>query len=571
MARRVTKAAPAPAGALARVDAYAADVLAGRIVVGPLVRLAAERHVRDRRDARRLGLTFDDAAATHAIAFIETLLRLPDTSDAHGDPKPFHLEPWQVFIVGSLFGWKWTTSGHRRYRNAYIEVGKGNGKTPLLAAIGLYGLLMDGQKAPEIYAAAADRDQAMILYRDAVRMAQASPAIAGRIRFAGIEHVHNMAYGLGFFRAFSREQSAKSGTRPHMGLIDEVHEHPNADIVNKIRAGAKGNLDALFAEITNSGTDRTSICFQHHEHSRRILERVLDDDRWFAYVCTLDAGDDPLDDPTCWIKVNPNLGVSIQREYLADQVSAAKHIPAETNTVLRLNFCVWTQTYTRAIDLGAWHKCQPRPPAADLLGVPCFGGLDLGQSDDFSAWILIWTLDDGRVAVVPRFWIPRATLDAYPHRPYAEWQRAGLLTITEGPTTDYDLIERDVLNDCRAHGVRVVAYDKRFAEQLAQHLIGAGVDMIDQAQGFQLTEAIRRKGELITAGLLCHGADPILAWMAANYVVRTGHHGDLRPDKEHAADKIDGQVALDMALAVWIRQPVAPTPSYDMIFFGGGT
>jgi phage terminase large subunit-like protein len=573
MAKRLTegRATPRTPTDTHRVDTYAADILAGRILAGPLVRLAAERHVRDRRDARRLGLTFDAAAADHVITFIETLIRLPDTSDAHGDARPFRLEPWQAFIVGSLFGWKWTTSGRRRFRNAYIEVGKGNGKTPLLAAIGLYGLLMDGQKAPEIYAAAADRDQAMILFRDAVRMAQASPAIASRVRFAGIEHVHNMAYGLGFFRPFSREQSAKSGTRPHMGLIDEVHEHPNADIVNKIRAGAKGNLDALFPEITNSGTDRTSICFQHHEHSRRVLERILDDDRWFAYVCTLDDGDDPLVDPSCWIKVNPNLGVSIHHEYLADQVSAAKNIPAETNTVLRLNFCIWTQTYTRAIDMGAWHRCPPRPPAADLLGAPCYGGLDLGQSDDFSAWIRIWTLDDGRVVVVPRFWIPRGTLEAYPHRPYAEWERAGLLTITEGPTTDYDAIEDTIETDARDAGVRMIAYDKRFAEQLAQHLIGAGLDMVDQAQGFQLSEAIRRKNELITAGLLCHGADPILTWMAANYVIRTGHHGDMRPDKEHALDKIDGQVALDMALAVWIRQPVTPPASYEMFFFGGGT
>ena len=409
----------------------------------------------------------------------------------------------------------------------------------------------------------------MILFRDAVRMA-ASPALAGRSRYSGIEHVHNMAYGLGFFRPFSREQSAKSGTRPHMGLIDEVHEHPNADIVNKIRAGAKGNLDALFPEITNSGSDRTSICWQHHEHSRRVLDRTVTDDRWFAYVCTLDDGDDPLADPACWPKVNPNLGVSIQREYLADQVSAAKNIPAETNTVLRLNFCVWTQTYDRAIDMAAWYRCPPRPPPADLIGVPCYGGLDLGQSDDFSAWIRIWTLDDGRVAVVPRFWIPRSTLEAYPHRPYGEWLRAGLLTITDGPTTDYDTIEATVLADCQTDGVRVVAYDKRFAEQMAQHLIGAGLDLIDQAQGFQLSEAIRRKNELVTAGLLCHGGDPILAWMAANYVVRRGHHGvDMRPDKEHAADKIDGQVALAMALAVWIRQPQTPAPGFQMFFVDG--
>lgn len=530
-------------------------MLKGRIVAGPQVRLACERHERDRKNEKAKGFTFNEEAADHAIDFIERWVRLPDTSDEDGNARPFILQPWQVFIVGSLFGWKWT-SGYRRFRNAFIEIGKGNGKTPLLAAIGLYGLMMDGQKAPEIYAAAADRDQAMIMFRDAVRMADASPEIAKRIRKTGIEHVTNLAYGLGFFRPFSREQSSKSGTRPHMGLIDEVHEHPNADIVNKIRAGAKGNMDALFPEITNSGWDRTSVCWQHHEHSRRIVEQTVEDERWFAFVCSLDDGDDPLVDESCWPKVNPNLGVSIQPEYLRDQVSAAKHIPVEKNTVLRLNFCVWTQQQTRAIDMVKWRACRPFPAESELLGKPCFGALDLGQTDDFTAWLRLWDLEDGRVAVKVRFFLPRVALEKYPHRPYAQWEDADILEITEGDTTDYDLVEAAVLADCQAAGVRLVAYDKRFAEQLAQHLLGAGVTMIDQPQGFQLNEAIRRKGELIVSGELCHGGNAILSWMADNYVVREGLKGDVRPDKERAAEKIDGQVALDMALAIWVRQPV---------------
>jgi phage terminase large subunit-like protein len=551
-----------------RVHAYARDVLRGRIVVGPLVALACERHERDRRDGPKRGITFNAAAADHTIEFIERWCRLPDTADANGDPRVFTLEPWQAFIVGSLFGWM-LARGHRRFRNAYIEVGKGNGKTPLLAAIGLYGLTMDGQIAPQIYAAAADRDQAMVMYRDAVRMVDASPALAARIQKAGIQQVHNMSYGLGFFRPFSREQSAKSGTRPHMGLIDELHEHPNAETVNKIRAGAKGNLDAMFPEITNSGSDRTSICFQHHEHSRHVLDGTVEDDRWFAYVCGLAEGENPLDDETCWIKANPNLGISIQREYLQDQVSAARNIPGETNTVLRLNFCVWTQQHTRAIDMDAWRGCEPPPPDDALVGVPCFGGLDLGMSDDFTAWIRIWPLDDGRVVVKARYWLPEIALTKYPHRPYSQWKRRGLLAVTEGLTTDYDTVERAVAEDCHRDGVRSVAYDKRFAEQLAQHLIGEGIDMIDQPQGFQLTEAIRRKGELVAARVLCHGGDEILAWMAANYVIRHGLRGDYRPDKDKAADKIDGQVALDMALAIWIRQPNTPPPAYQVLVFGG--
>lgn len=551
-----------------RVHQYARDVLDGRIVVGPLVKLACERHERDLEQAKKQGFHFDEEAADHVMGFIERWVRLPDTSDDDGNPKPFLLESWQAFIIGSLFGWRWE-SGYRRFRNAYIEIGKGNGKTPLLAAVGLYGLLMDGQRAPEIYAAASDRDQAEIMYRDAVRMAQSSPELSKRIRFSGIEHVHNMAYRLGFFRAFSREQSAKSGTRPHMGLIDELHEHPNADIVNKIRAGAKGNMDAMFPEITNSGFDRTSICWQHHEHSRRIVERTVEDDRWFAYVCTLDEGDDPLKDESCWPKVNPNLGVSIHPEYLRDQVSAAKNIPSETNTVLRLNFCIWTQAQTRAIDMASWRGCQARPDDAQLVGKPCYGAFDLGMSDDFSAWVRIWDLLDGRIAVKVRFWLPESALEKYPHRPYSVWKSAGLLTVTQGNTTDYTVVQTTILEDCQRSAVREVGYDPRFAEQMAQNLMGAGVTMVTQPQGYQLNEAIKRKLELIVRGVLCHGDNTILTWMADNYVLMPGRNQEVRPAKEKAADKIDGQVALDMAIAAWIRQEKKPEPQYQMIVVGG--
>ncbi len=553
-----------PSRKLHRTHQYARDVLKGKIVAGPLVKAACERHERDGKEAKAKGFRFDDVTATHAMDFIEKWVRLPDTSDAQGNAKAFILQPWQAFIVGSLFGWRWE-SGYRRFRNAYIEIGKGNGKTPMLAAIGLYGLLMDGQKAPEIYAAAADRDQAMIMFRDAVRMVDASPELQRRIKRTGIEHVTNLAYGMGFFRPFSREQGSKSGTRPHMGLIDELHEHPNAEIVNKMRAGAKGNQDALFAEITNSGTDRTSVCYQHHEHSKRIVEGTVEDERWFAYVATLDEGEDPLADESCWPKVNPNLGVSIHREYLRDQVSAAKHIPAETNTVLRLNFCIWTHAHVRFLDIPKWHACAGQVAVSDLIGAPCYAGLDLGQSDDFSAFVRVWQLDDGRFWMVPTFWIPSAAL-LKPNRPYAEWQRAGALTVVDGDVIDYGSVEADVQRLCLESKVREVAYDQRFAEQMAQNLTGTGLTMVNTPQGFQLTEALRKLSDLVANGLLVHDGNPVMGWMAANLVVRQGRNGEMRPDKDKAAEKIDGQVAFVMALDIVVRQ--SGVPQYQMLVLG---
>lgn len=528
------------------VDRYARDVLKGKIVAGPLVRLACERHQRDVAAKRWV---FDGRRADHIIEFFAEFLRLPDTVTPDGDPAPFKLEPWQVFTVGSLFGWV-DADGGRRYREGFVETGKGSGKTPLLAGIGLYGLVMDGERAAEIYSAAVDRDQATIMFRDAKRICEASPELAGRIK----SNVGNLSYEptMSFFRPFSREQGQKSGTRPHMALIDEVHEHPTGEIINKMRAGVKKRRQPLVLEITNSGFDRTSICWEHHEHARKVLERTVEDERFFAFVCGLDEGDDPLTDESCWPKANPAIGVTVTRDYLRRQVENAKNIPAETNTVLRLNFCVWTQSDKRFFGPGDWDRCKVAVSDAEMVGKPCYGGIDLGESDDLSAWAIVWDLQDGRLAVRVRFWTPEASVQKFKDRPYPQWVRAGWLELTDGNTTDYDLIERAIQTDCERYGVGEVRYDKRFAAQMALHLQAAGIEMIDQPQGYQLNESIKRLSEAVAGRTLCHDGNPVLASHADNFVTRTGLNQEQRPDKPNAKGKIDGVVALLQALAAFI-------------------
>ena len=200
---------------------------------------------------------------------------------------------------------------------------------------------------------------------------------------------------------------------------------------------------------------------------------------------------------------------------------------------------------------------------ADLVGVPCFGGLDLGQTDDFTALVLVFLLPDGRVAVRARYWLPASALKAYPLRPYDVWRRQGILTVNAGTATDLDLVEEETRAWCEAYGVRELAYDARFATQLAQHLQGAGVTVIDSPQGFQLNEPLRKLMELVQQGRLAHGGDPILTWMASNMVVRTGTRGEIRPDKDAVKDKIDGMVALAMALGRAIRHTAGESAYSD--------
>ena len=322
----------ADVGAATAVHDYARAVIAGEMVANRYVRLACERHLADLETAAERGLRFDEEKAGRALHFF-SFLRL---AEGPFEGRPFELRPWQAFIVGSLFGWytldadgEWV----RRFRNAYVETGKGSGKTPLAAGIGLYGMVADDEGAPEIYSAAAARDQANILWTDARRMVEKSPVLRERVEVGA--HGLAMPSRNASFRPVSEAKNLH-GKRPHVVLIDEEHAHPSGEVIDAMRAGTKGRRNALIVRITNSGFDRHSVCWADHEYSTNVLEGILVDDAWFAFVCGLDSCDEhrpggaPVDgcpgcdqwtDERVWLKANPNLGVR-----------ACSRIPVRTST-----------------------------------------------------------------------------------------------------------------------------------------------------------------------------------------------------------------------------------------------
>mgnify|MGYP002700531782 CR=1 FL=1 len=553
-----------------RADLYARRVCGdttagGAIIAGPLVRLACRRHLNDRDRARKASSEweFSDQLADKVINFFELVIRLPDTTDEHGQPPPFILEPFQAFIVGSLFGWINRSTGRRRFREAYISTGKGSGKSPLAAGLAWFGLLGDGELAPEVYVAATTRVQAQVVYRMAENMRLVSPEILGS---GVIKTQNNLGYNLGFIRSYSRDQGRLSGPLPSLAILDEVHEHPNGDICNLLIAGFKRREQPLAFLITNAGFDRTSFAWYRQEHAERVLTGIVTDDHLFAYVCALDKGDDPLNDPSVWPKTNPLMPISPSVTYLQDRVSAAKNIPTDAAKVMRLNFCQWTQQETRAIDMSAWDLCRGLVDRAELTGVPCFGGLDLGQVDDFTSFARVWMLPDGRIAVSAHHWLPEAAILKYPSRPYDAWRRQGLLTITQGDSTDFSQVRADVAALCADAGtVAEVAFDPYVARETATGLEGHGVQMVEQPQGFTLNEATGRLLEAVASGQIHHGGDEILGWMASNLTVRHAQDGRIRPDKQRSGEKIDGIVAVIMALGRAILQPVVdPDTSYEI-------
>jgi phage terminase large subunit-like protein len=578
------------------VTQYATRVIAGEEIASRLVRQACARHLADLQAQAAKRLVWKADKAQRAIDFFAEVLFLPENTDADDDvsatvatdPLPFVLAPWQAFIVGSLFGW-YTASGFRRFREAYIETSKGAGKTPLGAGIMLYLLVADGERGAQVFLAAVSREQAGYAWKDCRAMVQASPellALFGADGFRANELI--VPEDGSFLRPVSSEKRGLDGKRVHGALVDELHEQPTPIVVNKMRAGTKGRRNALIVKTTNSGFDRTSVCWYHHEYSRKVLDGTVGNETWFAYICGLDPCDAcvaagkwfPSDDcATCddwrtegphWLKANPNLGVSLSWQYVRERVEQAKGMPTEVSDVLRFNFCVWTQGASRAIDMGRWAGCLPVPSESELVGAECFGCLDLGETDDFTAWGPLWVLKDGRVAIRLHYFIPSDALEKYPNRPYPAWQRAGVLTVTDGPVTDYEKVRERIRAEYKALGMQSVFYDTKTARETAQILMGDGLDMVPMTQGFALSEAVRRMLALIISGQLCHGNEQVLTWMASNTVVIDGAKGEKRIDKQRSPEKIDGIAALVMGIeGAIVRRERTPGPQYQMLVFGG--
>lgn len=526
------------------VTTYAEDVLAGRIVAGPYVRLACERHLRDLDLGPARGLNFNEDKANRVFTFFEKFLLLSEGEHAG---KPFILQPWQKFILGSLFGWE-GADGYRRFRKFYGEIGKGAGKSPLAAGIGLYGLIADDEPGAEIYAAAVTRDQAGIMFTDAKRMVAASPYLQQRID----EGVNNLAYlsQNSFFRPVSSEARSLDGKRVHMALIDEVHEHRTPMVIQKMQAGTKGRRQPLIVEITNSGWDQTSICWQHHQYSVNVLEQVTDDDGWFAYVCALDKNDD-WTDPSVWIKGNPNLGVSVTQRYLEEQVREAQAMPAQQNIVKRLNFCIWTEQAERWIDMSQWDACAGEPDVQ--FGDECFVGLDFASTVDLSAAVAAFPRNDGTYDVLCRFWRPEDTVIEAEKRdgvPYRLWAEQGYLELTPGTMMSDADIADDLLDWSAGWNVREYPYDRFNASGAAGRIQLAGGTVVTMNQGPEGMSAPCHLLEgLLASGKLRHGGHPILRWMASQMMVKYGANDSIRPWKPHGSGiRNDGIVALLMAL-----------------------
>lgn len=532
------------------VTDYAERACDGREVVGPHVRDACARHLRDLSEGPKRGIRWDLDEALEAFRFYREILRL---NGGEFEGRAFELHPSQQFIVGSLFGWK-APDGYRRFRVAYIEEGKGNGKSPLVAGIGLKMLVADGEQRAEVYAAATKKDQAQILFRDAVAMVDQSPELDKALdRAGGKGREWNISDPItsSFFRTVASDD-AQSGPRPHCALLDEVHEHRSGLMIEMMRAGTKWRRQALIILITNSGTNRDSVCWEYHEYGRKVCGGLEENDGFFAYICALDDGDDPFKDTRCWVKANPLLGVTFQPKYLEEQILEARGMPSKESKVRRLNFCQWVESSSNPwLSPDVWMSALEPYDAELLLGRRCFGGLDLSSTTDITAFVLLFEPTEADPVWRTRcwFWVPEQTLFDR-NENYAKWRAAGWITATPGAAVNKLFVLAALVDACSRYDVQGIAYDRWRIEDLKSLMSNEGVELPLHAfgQGFKdMAPAVDEFERLLISGELRHDGNPVMTSHAANAVIDSDPAGNRKPHKARSYGHIDGVTAAVMA------------------------
>ena len=512
-----------------------------------------------------------------AIEFFPDVLRL-----AVGifEGQVFTLHPSQKFIVGSLFGWK-KADGFRRFRRAYIEQGKGNGKTPLAAGIGMYCLVADSEPGAEVYAAASMKSQAMYIFRAAVAMWRQSPALSRRLTPSGGNPIWNLAdlKTGSFFRPISTEEG-HSGPLPSCALCDEIHEHRDGRVIEMLERGFKSRRQPLLLMITNSGSDRNSACWAEHRHGVRVAagSRVAEkdpayvgeviDDTTFSFICGLDPDDDPLEDPTCWIKANPLLGITMPVEELARAVKQARDLPGKLNNILRLHFCMWTDAETAWMGRAALEACLADFDPADHAGREVHIGLDLSATQDLTAMAFVVPTgrDDGGRTTFDAWveaWTPRETMAERAIRdqtPYDLWERDGWLNATPGKVIGFDFVAARLAEYVGLYDIRALAYDtygfnRHFEPELDR--MGLTLPIVEHPQGG------KKKGS--DSGLWMPGSKLTLEALILDRRIRLRRSpllvaacmfastegdafGNFWFSKRRAAGRIDALVALAMAI-----------------------
>lgn len=526
------------------VTAYAREVVAGKALAGELHRLACQRHLDDLGAAKGRGLKWHPDMAAEAVEFVSHLKHYK----GEWAGRPLSLSPFQLFVVGSLFGWQ-NNAGLRRYRQAFVELCRGQGKSTLAAAIAILGGFFDGEAGAESYCVATKRDQAKIVFETVRRMVLASPSLRKRL---GVQlyNIHDLKTA-SKLEPLGADADTLDGLRPQVVIADEIHAHRSSAVVDVMLTGMGTRRQPMLFEITTAGVGRENVWWKHREYSEKVLRGLVEDDTWFAFIACADAGDDWTLEDT-WRKANPNYGVSVKPEYIKAQCRKAQAMPSFQNAFRRLHCGQLVEQAERWIDMRVWDACAGPVDEEELRGRPSYWGLDLASTRDTTALVGVFPDDAGGYDVVSRFFVPldgarqRAERD---RAPYPEWIDAGHMVGTEGNVTDYDVVREHIKELADKFDIRAIAYDRWNATQLITQLQNDGAECVPFGQGYKdMSPAAKALEVALLSGNIRHGGHPVLSWQANNVAIERDAADNIKPSKDKSTERIDGIVALCMAL-----------------------
>ena len=494
---------------------------------------------------------YDKAKADFAVEFIECLKHTKGIWAG----KPFELIDWQEQIVRDLFGIV-KPNGYRQFNYAYNELTKKNGKSELAAAIALLLCCGDGEERAEVYGCASDRQQASIVFDVAADMVRMCPALNKRCKI--LDSYKRIIYKPthSFYQVLSAEAYSKHGFSVHGVVFDELHAQPNRKFFDVMTKGSgDARAQPLYFMITTAGNDTNSICYEVHQKAKDIIEGRKVDPTFYPVIYGA-AEDEDWTSPDVWKKANPSLGITIDISKVQDAFNSAKQNPAEENLFRQLRLNQWVKQESRWLSMLKVEECKVDFDERDLEGRICYGGLDLSSTTDLTAFVLVFppTADDDRYFVLPYFWLPEETIalrTSRDHVPYDIWQRQGLLQVTEGNVVDYQAIEQFISELAERYQIAEIAFDRWNATYLTQRLEGEyDFTMVQFGQGFSsMSPPTKELERLILEKKLAHNGHAALMWNFDNLVVETDAAGNIKPSKRKATERIDGVVALIMALS----------------------
>ena len=472
--------------------------------------------------------------------------------------QPFNLIPWEEEAIKKVFG-TLREDGTRQYRTVYIEIPKKSGKSELAAAIALYMLTADGESNAEVYVAACDRQQASIIFNTSVNFVEGNKTLSRVTKI--VMSTKRIVYPLtgSFYQVLSSDVKSKSGLNPSCVILDEIWTYPNAELARMLTTGSgDAREQPLFIYLTTAGDKLSGYGWEMHNKAKDILSGRRVDDTFLPIIYGLEENDD-WEDEKNWYKANPSLGYTIQIERVREHFEQAKQDPVEEALFKQLRLNMWLKQDIKWMPLDSWIKCSFEVNAEKLGGRICYGGLDLSSTTDITAFVLVFppNEEDDKYYVLPYFWIPEENLEIRVRRdrvPYDVWKKQGYLKTTEGNVIHYGFIEKFIEELGNWYNIKEIAFDRWGAVQMVQNLEALGFTVVPFGQGFKdMSPPTKELMKLVLEKRIAHGGDPVLSWMMDNVHVKTDPAGNIKPDKEKSTERIDGAVAMIMALDRAIR------------------